>query len=138
MPFEEVLLLTGDVSKHPFDITLQFTDDCGGIMGDSSSSAGSPSRPCARSQADLIHSITKTLSSTDEALLSAPLTQKELEGAIERMRGRSSPGLDGLPAAFYQIDPCIFGECLHIVFADQLRRGSLLRSQRSSAITFAL
>nr|CCA19833.1 PREDICTED: similar to pollike protein putative [Albugo laibachii Nc14] len=108
VPLEEVLLPTGDVSKHPFDITLQFTDHWGGIMGDLSSSAGPPS---------------------------PSLTRKELEGAIKRIRGRSSPRMDGLPAAFYQLAPGIFGECLHIVFADQLRRGSLLRSQRSSAIT---
>nr|CCA23055.1 PREDICTED: similar to pollike protein putative [Albugo laibachii Nc14] len=51
------------------------------------------------------------------------------------MRGHSSPGVDGLPAAFYQLAPSVFGECLQIVFDHQLRRGSLLRSQCSSAIT---
>nr|CCA17406.1 reverse transcriptase putative [Albugo laibachii Nc14] len=104
-------------------------------MGNPSSLAGPPSRLCARKQAGLLHSITKTLSSTHEAFLSAPLTQKKMEGAIKRMRSHCSPGMDGLPAAFYQLAPAIFGECLQIVFADQLRRGSLLRSQRSSAIT---
>nr|CCA18940.1 AlNc14C60G4403 [Albugo laibachii Nc14] len=78
----------------------------------------------------------KTLFSTYEAFLSAPLKQKKMEGEIKRMRGHSSPGMDGLPAALYQLAPGIFGECLQIGFADQLRRGSLLRSQRSSDITF--
>ena len=59
-----------------------------------------------------------------------------MEEAIKSMRGHSSPGMDGLPAAFYQLAPSVFGEWLQIVFEHQLRRGSLLRSQRSSGITF--
>ena len=60
--------------------------------------------------------------------LTSPLTEKEMEEAIKHMRGYSSPGIDGLPAAFYQLTPSVFGECLQIVFDDQLRRGTLLRS----------
>ena len=104
-------------------------------MGDQQSSAGLPLRPCATQQHTLLHSITVTLYSPDESFLSAPLTKLEMEEAIKRMRGHSSPGMDGLPAAFYQLAPSVFGECLQIVFEHQLRRGSLLRSQRSSAIT---
>nr|CCA22926.1 AlNc14C173G8056 [Albugo laibachii Nc14] len=119
VPLEEVLLSTGHVSKHPIDSTLQFTDYWDGIMEDPSSSAGPLSHPCALTQAGLIHSITKTLSSTDDPFLSSPLTQKEMEGAIKRMRGRSLPGMDGLTAAFYQLDPGIFG-----VSANCLRRST--------------
>nr|CCA24316.1 PREDICTED: similar to pollike protein putative [Albugo laibachii Nc14] len=135
VPLEEVLLSTGQVSRNPIDITLQLTDRWGGIMGDPSSSAGVPLRPCAQKQDTLLQSITKTLSNSDETFLSAPLTKEEMESAIKSMRGHSSPGLDGLPAAFYQLSPRVFGECLQIVFDDQLRRGTLLRSQRSLAIT---
>ena len=135
VPLEEVLLPTGKVSKNPLDITLQFTDHWGGIMGDKSSSAGVPLRPCNQKQKSLLDTITRTLNSSDESFLSAPLTKSEMEGAIRSMRGHSTPGMDGLPAAFYQLAPRVFGECLQIVFDAQLRRGSLLRSQRSSAIT---
>nr|CCA19829.1 pollike protein putative [Albugo laibachii Nc14] len=124
-----------EISTNPIDITLQFTDHWGGIMGDQSSTAGLPLHPCAQKQAILISSVTKILSSSDESFLSSPLTKKEMEEAIKHMRGYSSPGMDGLPAAFYQLAPSVFGECLQIVFDDQLRRGTLLRSQRSSAIT---
>nr|CCA18770.1 AlNc14C56G4240 [Albugo laibachii Nc14] len=45
VPLEEVLLPTGQVSKNPIDITLQFTDHWGGIIGDKASSAGLPLHP---------------------------------------------------------------------------------------------
>lgn len=59
----------------------------------------------------------------------------EMGEAIKHTRGHISPGTDGLPAAFYQLAPSVFGECLQIVCDHQLRRGSLLHSQHSSAIT---
>ena len=125
----------GQVSTTPIDITLQFTDHWYGIMRDKKSSAGLPLRPCATQQQKLLQSISKTLSRLDESFLSSPLTTREMEEAINHMRGHSSPGMDGLPAAFYRLAPSVFGKCLKIVFEHQLRRGSLLRSQRSSAIT---
>nr|CCA26792.1 AlNc14C415G11482 [Albugo laibachii Nc14] len=78
-------------------------------------------RPCVEKQHPLLGSITKTLSSTDESFLPAPLTKSEMEGAIKSMRGHSAPGMDGLPAAFYQLASSVFGECLQIVFDHQLR-----------------
>nr|CCA26181.1 PREDICTED: similar to pollike protein putative [Albugo laibachii Nc14] len=135
VPLKEVLLSTGQISTNAIDITLQFTDHWGGIMGDDSSTVGLPLHLCAQKQAIIISSITKTLSSSDESFLSPSLTKNEMEEAIKHMRGYSSPGMDGLPAAFYQLAPSVFGECLQIVFNDQLRRGTSLRSQRSSAIT---
>ena len=51
------------------------------------------------------------------------------------MRATSAPGMDGLPASFYQVAPDIFGECLEIVFNYQLGRGELLQCQRKSAIS---
>lgn len=58
-----------------------------------------------------------------------------MKEAITHMWGHSAPGMNGFPAAFYQVAPGVFGECLQIGFYHQLRRGSLLRSQRISAIT---
>ena len=121
---EEVLLPTGQLSKKQIDITLQFTDHWGGIMGDRVSSAGLPIRPCVENQHQLLGSITKTLSSTDESFLSAPLTKSEMEDAIKSIRGHSSPEMDGLPASFDQLAPSVLGECLQTVFDYQLRRGS--------------
>ncbi|KAL7681847.1 hypothetical protein Plhal304r1_c053g0137291 [Plasmopara halstedii] len=50
------------------------------------------------------------------------------------MKTNSSPGMDGLTAAFYQVAPTIFGECLCIVFNHHLQVGRLSQSQRQSAI----
>ena len=103
-------------------------------MGDQKSSAGLLLRPCATQQDTLLQSTTATIFSLDESYLSARLTIMEMEEAIKSMRGHSSPGMDRLPAAFYQLTPSVFGECLQIVFEQQLRRGSLLRSHRSPAM----
>lgn len=80
-------------------------------------------------QAALLQSIHKT-SSSCEAFLSPLLKKQEIEAAIEHVRGYSSPEMDGLPAALYQLAPRVVGEILHIVFEHQLRRGTSLRSQR--------
>nr|CCA16630.1 AlNc14C24G2387 [Albugo laibachii Nc14] len=44
--------------------------------------------------------------------------------AIKPTRSSSSPSMDGLPAAFYQVDPEAFGGCLMNVFKFQLQSGS--------------
>nr|CCA18950.1 AlNc14C60G4413 [Albugo laibachii Nc14] len=124
-----------DESKNPIGITLQLTDYWGGIMGDKDSSAGVPVDPCVKKQHQIIDSIEKTLSSSDESFLSSPLTKLEMKEVTKCMCGHSSPGMDQLPAAFYQFASSVFRECFQVVFDNQLRRGSLLRSQRSSAIT---
>ncbi|KAF0697357.1 Aste57867_11958 [Aphanomyces stellatus] len=46
-----------------------------------------------------------------------------------------SPGMDGFPAAFYQLDSHTFGAILAIVLRYQFERGELLGLQRRSAIT---
>nr|CCA28102.1 reverse transcriptase putative [Albugo laibachii Nc14] len=97
-------------SNQEHDKQIQFRDHWGGIMGGTATSAGLPVRPCVEKQHQLLGSITKTLSSTDESLLSAPLTTSEMEEAIRSMRGHSSPGMDGLPASFYQLAPSVLSE----------------------------
>uniref|UniRef100_A0AAV1UJJ9 Reverse transcriptase domain-containing protein n=1 Tax=Peronospora matthiolae TaxID=2874970 RepID=A0AAV1UJJ9_9STRA len=50
------------------------------------------------------------------------------------MRATSSPGMDGLTDGFFQVAPDVFIECLSIVFKDHPHRGTLLPSQRKSAV----
>ena len=104
-------------------------------MSDISSSSGRPCPPLRDDQELLLNTITKSLSSDESNILSSPLKDIEMCEAIKHMRGHSSPGMDGLPASFYQIAPVIFGECLRIVFDYQLERGILLQYQRPSAIS---
>ena len=132
---EEVISSNGTVSTNPLEITLQFVNHWSEVMGDFKNGFNHHQPPRDEPQEILLRTIQKTLSSDEDSLLSSPLTAKELSEAIKHMRGHSSPGMDGLPAAFYQISPDLFGECLRIVFNYQLTRGTLLRSQRRSAIT---
>ena len=103
-------------------------------MGSVYSSETDSNAPCERKQKKLLDSIQVYLASAEQDRLSTRLSTTEMAEAIKHMRS-SSPGMDGLPAAFYQLDPETFGECLRIVFEFQLERGILLRSQRHSAIT---
>nr|CCA27975.1 pollike protein putative [Albugo laibachii Nc14] len=77
-----------------------------------------------RDQMKLLDSITVLLESAEQDRLSTRISATEMAEAIKHMRSRSSPGMDGVPAAFYQLDPETFGECLRIVFEYQLERGN--------------
>ena len=102
-------------------------------MGDPGSPSGRPLPPDVTLQHTLLNSITSSVSSLSRAILDAPVTASDLADAIRHMKASSAPGMDGLTAAFYQVAPDVFGECLRIVFYDRLERGQLLPSQRQSA-----
>ncbi|KAH9070845.1 hypothetical protein Ae201684P_021690 [Aphanomyces euteiches] len=51
------------------------------------------------------------------------------------MAPHKSPGMDGFPAAFYQLEADLFAEILCLVFKYQLSRGELLGIQRRSAVS---
>ncbi|KAF1320325.1 putative Pollike protein, partial [Globisporangium splendens] len=103
-------------------------------MGDPDSPAGTAPPPDEAKQQTLIDSIIRVLSELEREILNAPVTASDLADSIKHMKASSAPGMDGLTAGFYQVAPDVFGECLSIVFNDQLRRGILLPSQRKSAV----
>ena len=131
---EEVVTLGGGVSTNPHDISLRFLEHWGSVMGDPNSPAGKATPPDDTMQRRLLGSITRSVSSLDRAILDAPVAAADLAAAIRHMRSTSAPGMDGLTAGFYQVAPDVFGECLSMVFRDQLKRGRLLPSQRKSAV----
>ncbi|KAF1327933.1 putative Pollike protein, partial [Globisporangium splendens] len=131
---EEVVTQSGSVSSNPQEISLRFLEHWGSEMGDPDSPAGRAPPPDETMQRNLLDSIVRFTSETDRDILNAPVTSHDLADAIRHMKATSAPGMDGLTAGFYQVAPDVFGECLSLVFNDQLRRGVLLPSQRKSAV----
>ena len=131
---EEVVTPNGSVSSNPHDISLRFMEHWGTELGDPKSSGGRASSPDVFIQQKLLDSIVSVLSDVDRTLLDAPVTSADLASAIRHTKSTSAPGMDGLTAAFYQVAPDIFGECLSVVFNDRLQRGELLASQKKSAV----
>ncbi|KAF1320234.1 putative Pollike protein, partial [Globisporangium splendens] len=131
---EEVVTPSGGVSSNPQEISLRFLEHWGSEMGDPDSPAGTAPPPDEAKQQTLVDSIIRVLSELDREILNAPVTASDLADSIKHMKASSAPGMDGLTAGFYQVAPDVFGECLSIVFNDQLRRGILLPSQRKSAV----
>lgn len=132
---EEVRMPDGSLSTNPADISGRFRTHWGTIFGDASA-GGDPVAPldeaaCAR----LLATIDRTVSTADQEVLNAPILASDFAMAIKKMRATSAPGMDGFPAAFYQVAADDFGACLEIVFTYQLERGELLPCQRQSAIT---
>ncbi|KAF1328542.1 putative Pollike protein, partial [Globisporangium splendens] len=131
---EEVVTPSGSVSSNPQEISLRFLEHWGSEMGDPDSPAGRAPPPDETVQRKLLDSIVRFTSEMDRDILNAPVTSHDLADAIRHMKATSAPGMDGLTAGFYQVAPDVFGECLSLVFNDQLRRGVLLPSQRKSAV----
>ncbi|KAF1315557.1 putative Pollike protein, partial [Globisporangium splendens] len=131
---EEVVTPSGSVSSNPQEISLRFLEHWGSEMGDPDSPAGRAPPPDETMQRNLLDSIVRFTSETDRDILNAPVTSHDLADAIRHMKATSAPDMDGLTAGFYQVAPDVFGECLSLVFNDQLRRGVLLPSQRKSAV----
>lgn len=84
-------------------------------MGDTLSSSGSTPVPDMHAEAKLLDSIDRRLSEEDQDMLSSPLTVDEFAAFIKHIKLHVSPGMDGLTAAFYQVVPVIFCQCLCIV-----------------------
>nr|CCA16778.1 pollike protein putative [Albugo laibachii Nc14] len=133
-PIENVTKKCGTLTANPREVVEEFMDHWGGVMGDISSSTTDSADPCSRYQIQSLDSIQVLLESEEKDRLSTRLSTTEIAEAIKHMRSNSSPGMDELPAAVYQVDPETFGECLKIVFEFQLKHGSLLRWQRHSAM----
>ncbi|KAH9148160.1 hypothetical protein AeRB84_008391, partial [Aphanomyces euteiches] len=89
----------------------------------------------AESLSSFLDVLERKLSEEDSSSLDVPVTAAELAQSIRTMNPHKSPGIDGFPACFYQLDAPLFGEILRIVFNDQGRKGILLDFQRWSAIS---
>ncbi|GMF42382.1 unnamed protein product [Phytophthora fragariaefolia] len=123
----------GTESDDPADISDQFRRHWGDIFGDERfTSVEPPVNPEATRK--LLDSITRRLSSADTARLEEPLSTAELAAAMRHLNRNSAPGLDGLGAALYQVDPDAFGVVLATAFQNQRERGCLLPSQRRSSV----
>ena len=61
-----------------------------------------PSKVNTSIQNRLLKNIRNKISQTEKNTLDAPLEDKELERAVFQLKKDKSPGLDGLPAEFYQ------------------------------------
>ncbi|CAI5747278.1 unnamed protein product [Peronospora destructor] len=131
---ETVLTPDGSVSTNSHEISLRFLEHWGAEMGDANSPGGDTCPPDAAFQRKLLDSVVRVLPTLDRDILDMEIGAADLELAIKHMKANSSPGMDGLTAAFYQVAPAIFGECLALVFNDRLGRGALLASQRKSAV----
>uniref|UniRef100_A0AAV1VNP9 Reverse transcriptase domain-containing protein n=1 Tax=Peronospora matthiolae TaxID=2874970 RepID=A0AAV1VNP9_9STRA len=131
---EEVDTPGGGVSKNPLEISLRFLEHWGSMMGDPCSPTGTAPPPDDVMQQKLLNSITRVVSDVDHAILNAPVTPTDLAAAIRHMKSTSAPGMDGLTAGFYQVAPDVFGACLSLVFNNRLLHGTLLPSQRKSAV----
>ena len=105
MPIENVTKKCGTVTSNPREIIDEFRDHWGGVMGSLYSSETDSYDPSERKQKKLLDSIQVSLASAEQDRLSTRLSTTEMAEAIKHMRSSSSPGMDGLPAAFYQLDP---------------------------------
>ena len=92
-----------------------------------------PNRAQRRRLVWLLH---RRLSDAQRAALAEPLSDDEFVSAIRTLRHNAPPGLDGLPAEFFQLDPELFGRLFRLVFDAQRDRGQLLGRHRESAVIF--
>ena len=62
----------------------------------------SPSKVNSTTQTKLLRNIKKKISAAHKVILDAPITKEEIRKAVKAMNINKSPGLDGIPAEFYQ------------------------------------
>ncbi|KAF0716029.1 Aste57867_3065 [Aphanomyces stellatus] len=91
--------------------------------------------PPRRARRAFLQLLQRRLNPDQKAKLDSSVTAAELADAISTMAPNRAPGMDGFPAAFYQLDPNHFGSILSIVFKYKFECGQLLGMQRRSAVT---
>ena len=62
----------------------------------------SPSKVNSTTQTKLLRNIKKKITTAHKAMLDAPFTKEEIRQAVKEMNINKSPGLDGIPAEFFQ------------------------------------
>ena len=98
-PIESVTLQDGTESSDANVISLEFGAHWGRIMGEGDDTTPTPSMVQAQDQ--LLQSISRTLTTDQQASLDAPLTEAEIEMAIKSMSGHRAPSPDGFTAVLY-------------------------------------
>ena len=88
-------------------------------------------------QPNLLRNISASPTTTQNDLLSLPISLDELFSALHSMKNNKSPGLDGLTKEFYCTFWHVIGEDLLEVFRDSLTVGTLTDSQKMGLITLA-
>lgn len=76
--------------------------------------------PSRASRRRFLKVLQKRLTEDQRESLDIPITVSELASAIKTMEPNKSSGMDGFPAAFYQLDANLFAEILCLVFKYQL------------------
>ncbi|GMF42040.1 unnamed protein product [Phytophthora fragariaefolia] len=78
---------------------------------------------------------TRKLTSTQHAMLDAPLTANDFFHAIKNTARGKAPGPDGLPAEYYQLFPPQWALVLELVYAAQFRKGRMTKFQRRAYLS---
>lgn len=135
VPITQVDLDNGGTTGDTMEIQSRFQSHWGGIMGDPSHSTEPIREPPPERQAQYTRHITRRLSPDQRTNLEADLTPDDLKQAIKHMNPYKSPGPDGFPAGFFQIDPDLFAQILCKVFKRRLDQGIMMPHQRNAAVT---
>ncbi|KAH9079821.1 hypothetical protein Ae201684P_007497 [Aphanomyces euteiches] len=130
VPILEVQDADGTVSTCPQVIHDVFHAKWSAVMCENDFQA-----PNRASRRRFLRLLQKRLTDEQRDSLDSPITTYELAQAIKTMAPHKSPGMDGFPAAFYQLEADLFAEILCLVFKYQLSRGELLCIQRRSAVS---
>ncbi|KAH9079079.1 hypothetical protein Ae201684P_019074 [Aphanomyces euteiches] len=130
VPILEVQDADGTVSTCPQVIHDVFHAKWSAVMCENDFQA-----PNRASRRRFLRLLQKRLTNEQRDSLDSPITTYELAQAIKTMAPHKSPGMDGFPAAFYQLEADLFAEILCLVFKYQLSRGELLGIQRRSAVS---
>ena len=89
---------------------------------------------CPAAQHEMLDCFDKTLCDRSRALLDVPLSLGELHRAMLSMKKDKSPGLDGLPVAFYSMFWDDIGECLLTALQECASRKSMTATQSASVM----
>ncbi|KAH9071298.1 hypothetical protein Ae201684P_015605 [Aphanomyces euteiches] len=130
VPILEVQDADGTVSTCPQVIHDVFHAKWSAVMCENDFQA-----PNRASRRRFLRLLQKRLTDEQRDSLDSPITTYELAQAIKTMAPHKSPGMDGFPTAFYQLEADLFAEILCLVFKYQLSRGELLGIQRRSAVS---
>ena len=94
----------------------------------------SPSKVNSTTQAKLLRNIKKKISAAHKTMLDTPITKEEVRQAVKEMNINKSPGLDGIPAEFYQTYWHILENKYH-AYLTQVQREGLDPSKNKSVTT---
>ncbi|KAF1327265.1 Pollike protein, partial [Globisporangium splendens] len=79
---------------------------------------------------------TKTrLTTEDQRMLDSPFTANDFYYALKHTTANKSPGPDGLPLAYYNVDIQLWSKILEVVYSSQFQLGKMTKFQRRGQIS---